>query len=36
MTKLTDKEIKLAEQLLLSIKNMELHIGYKELGDVSI
>ena len=28
MTKLTDKEIKLAEQLLLSIKNMELHIGY--------
>jgi len=33
MTKLTDKEIKLAEQLLLSIKNMELHIGYKELGE---
>ena len=33
MTKLTDKEIKLAEQLLISIKNKELHIGYKELGD---
>ena len=26
MTKLTDKEIKLAEQLLISIKNKELHI----------
>ena len=33
MTKLTDKEIKLAEQLLLCVKNKELLIGYKELGE---